>query len=118
VDRKMEFCPKCGMRLAPEKMKKSNKLVLKCPKCGYVKPTASKKIPATKAIEKTGANEKITIIGKEEAKLRTLPTHKVQCPKCNNREAYWWMVQTRGADESTTQFFRCTKCGHTWREMA
>jgi DNA-directed RNA polymerase subunit M len=26
------------------------------------------------------------------------------------------MVQTRRADESATQFFRCTKCGHTWRE--
>ena len=30
----------------------------------------------------------------------------------------WWMLQTRSADEPTTQFFRCTKCQHTWRNYA
>ncbi|RLG10996.1 MAG: transcription factor S, partial [Thaumarchaeota archaeon] len=38
------------------------------------------------------------------------------CPKCGNREAYYWAVQTRSADEPMTRFFRCTKCGYTWRE--
>ncbi|MEM3032488.1 MAG: transcription factor S, partial [Nitrososphaerota archaeon] len=45
-------------------------------------------------------------------------THDVECPQCGNNEAKWWTVQTRSADEPMTQFFRCTKCGHTWREYA
>jgi len=28
------------------------------------------------------------------------------------------MIQTRAADEPPTRFYRCTKCGHTWREYA
>jgi DNA-directed RNA polymerase subunit M len=62
--------------------------------------------------------DKIIVIGKKERKLKTLPQTKITCPKCNNTEAYWWMVQTRSADESTTQFFRCTKCENTWREYS
>jgi DNA-directed RNA polymerase subunit M len=37
------------------------------------------------------------------------------CSKCGNRQARWWIVQTDSADEPSTQFFRCTKCNHTWR---
>jgi len=115
----MEFCPKCGMRLAPVQ-KGSGKTVhilLICPKCGYEKHATSKKPTLPKVMEH-GAQDKIAVISRDEAKLRTMPIFKTECPKCGNLEAYWWMVQTRGADESPTQFFRCTKCGHTWREMA
>jgi DNA-directed RNA polymerase subunit M/transcription elongation factor TFIIS len=42
-------------------------------------------------------------------------TDTVECPKCRNRQAFWWIVQTDSADEPSTQFFRCTKCNHTWR---
>jgi DNA-directed RNA polymerase subunit M/transcription elongation factor TFIIS len=27
-------------------------------------------------------------------------------------------VQTRGSDESSTQFLRCTKCSYTFREYS
>jgi len=57
-------------------------------------------------------------IGKKEQKLQTLPTVTIECPKCGNNQAYTWQVQTRGADESSTQFFRCTKCGYTFREYS
>jgi DNA-directed RNA polymerase subunit M len=60
--------------------------------------------------------ENVVVIGREEQKIRTLPKTKVDCPKCGHKEAYYWLVQTRGADESSTQFFRCTSCGTTWRE--
>ena len=64
----------------------------------------------------TDETDKIVVIGKKERNLRTTPQTKAKCPKCGNMAAYWWMVQTRSIDESATQFFRCTKCGFTWRD--
>lgn len=46
----------------------------------------------------------------------TMPVVDSLCPKCGNPKAYWWEQQTRAADEAATQFFRCTKCSHTWRK--
>ena len=114
----MEFCPKCAMRLVlVPKGKNASKFSLQCPNCSYVL-RAKKPSPAiVKKIEKSTV-EPVVIIGEREAKIKTLPTEKVECPKCNNLEAYVWLVQTRGADESSTQFFRCTKCGVTWREYS
>ncbi|MEM2875522.1 MAG: RPA12/RPB9/RPC11 RNA polymerase family protein, partial [Candidatus Bathyarchaeia archaeon] len=62
--------------------------------------------------------KKITVIGRKEQELKTMPTVQVECPKCGNNLAYAWQVQTRGSDESMTQFFRCTKCGYTFREYS
>lgn len=38
------------------------------------------------------------------------------CNKCANKQAEYWEVQTRAADEPATRFYKCTKCKHTWRE--
>jgi DNA-directed RNA polymerase subunit M len=117
----MEFCPKCGSRLEPKKSKTSKgaSLVLVCPKCGYKKQEPGKKVEAKigKVIEHT-PQQFVAVIGKEEQKLRTLPTVRIECPKCGNNTAYVWQVQTRGADESSTQFLRCTKCNYTFREYS
>ncbi|MCK4583454.1 hypothetical protein KAU18_09090 [Candidatus Bathyarchaeota archaeon] len=67
---------------------------------------------------KNDGGDKIIVIGKKERELSTMPKTKALCEKCGNNEAYWWMVQTRGIDESMTQFYRCTKCGHTWRDYS
>jgi DNA-directed RNA polymerase subunit M len=45
-----------------------------------------------------------------------MQTIKMKCEKCENNEVFVWQVQTRGGDEASTQFMRCTKCGHTFRE--
>ena len=115
----MEFCPDCGMRLVSRREKNSKKTVfyLACPKCGFKKQTGDKPSVTPKTIERS-PNESIAIIGKEEQKLRTLPTVRIECPKCGNHNAYAWQVQTRGTDESSTQFFRCTKCNYTFREYS
>ena len=117
----MEFCPKCGSRLEPKKGKKGKEvsLVLACPKCGYKKQEARKKVETKigKVIQHD-PQQFVAVIGKEEQKLRTLPTVRIECPKCGNNTAYVWQVQTRGADESSTQFLRCTKCNYTFREYS
>ena len=58
----------------------------------------------------------ITVISEEDHKIQTMPTIKVECPKCGNHLVSVWQVQTRGGDEASTQFMRCTKCSHTFRE--
>src|SRR5919206_417702 len=50
--------------------------------------------------------------------VEALPTTSIECPQCKNNTAFWWMLQTRSADEATTQFYRCTKCNHTWRNYS
>lgn len=117
----MEFCPKCGSRLEPRKGKGSSEksLVLACTKCSYKKPAASKKIePKPVKVFQHKPTQLVAVISKEEQKLRTLPTVRIECPKCGNNLAYVWQVQTRGADESSTQFLRCTKCNYTFREYS
>ena len=74
-------------------------------------------VAAPKVVEHD-SQERVVVIGKEAQKLRTLPTVRVECPKCGNMLASAWQVQTRGSDESSTQFFRCTKCSHTFREYS
>lgn len=117
----MEFCPKCGTRLEPKKTKegKNVSLMLVCPKCGYKKQESAKKIEPTVAkVIPENPQKFVAVIGKEEQKLNTLPTVRIDCPKCGNNTAYVWQVQTRGADESSTQFLRCTKCNFTFREYS
>jgi len=118
----VEFCPKCGSRLEPKKAKSGNKaasLALVCPKCGYKKQEADKKVELElgKVIQPK-PQKLVAVIGKEEQKLNTLPTMRIECPKCGHNTAYVWQVQTRGSDESSTQFLRCTKCNYTFREYS
>ncbi len=104
----MEFCKKCGSIMVP--VKKKDSAYLACRKCGY---DTKKKV----------ANLKITEAGKKETKVyvlekdtSNLPTTSKMCPKCEHMKAWWWLQQTRAADEPPTQFFRCCNCSHVWRE--
>jgi DNA-directed RNA polymerase subunit M len=112
----MDFCPDCGTRLISKRKKDGTKdnLQIVCPKCGYKKPGKHKPAVAAKRVKRS-RKESITVIGKEH-QVRTLPTTRITCVKCGNNLAYVWQVQTRGADEGSTLFFRCTKCNHTFRE--
>ena len=101
----MLFCQKCGSILAP---KKDDPKKIVCTGCGY-SPRNQKTL---KIGEKTEAVRKLEIIDKT---METLPKTEAQCPKCGHGKAYYWLAQTRAADEAETQFFRCAKCSHQWR---
>lgn len=109
----MKFCPKCDTR-----MRKAAADHLECPKCGH---TQGRRRPASVAAAAgaappQGADAFNVLEGSEGSDA--LPTIEIECEKCGHGEAIWWMLQTRSADEPTTQFFRCTKCGYTWRNYA
>jgi DNA-directed RNA polymerase subunit M len=113
----MEFCPECGSRLELKKVKVGEdfEVVLACCKCDYKKQGTKKVRPKANEIIRN-TKKAVTVISKEDQKMTTLPTLKVECPKCGNNLVYVWQVQTRGGDESSTQFMRCTKCEYTFRE--
>lgn len=101
----MKFCPKCKSLMVYQ----GDELV--CRKCGY-----RGKVDSDEEIVIKVERNKEDVPVLEGEKLKTLPTTKVICPACGNNEAFWWLRQLRAADESEVRFFRCTKCGKTWRE--
>lgn len=100
----MEFCPKCGSVIIE---KKKN---FGCAKCSY-KAKGKIKIESTEDIQEI---KKVAVL--KEKENNTMPTVAETCPKCGNKEAYFWTSQTRAADEAETKFYKCTKCKHIWRE--
>ncbi len=112
----MDFCKECGSRLEPKKIKsgKQTMLVLACSKCGEKTNKSNETKIKSKSITHN-PKQMVSVIEKEK-QLSILPTIKITCLRCGNNIAYAWQVQTRGADESSTQFLRCTNCGHTFRE--
>ena len=105
---KIEFCKKCGSIMVPEKKKTS--IYLKCRKCGY----QTSKAPKELRISEEQKHVKGVVVIENDITL--LPITDQDCEKCGNRKAYYWLQQTRSADEPPTQFFRCDKCNHVWRE--
>lgn len=98
------FCPKCKSLLFPRDG------MLKCNKCGHEKGMGEEK---AYVVTKQRVREMAVI----EEEHDTLPTTgDVECPKCENRKAYWILRQTRAADEPETRIYRCTKCSYSWRE--
>jgi DNA-directed RNA polymerase subunit M len=106
----MEFCPSCEKRMVLKRTKDGSIFI--CPVCKCKKTLDSS---ATVKAVTPKSREQIVVIGKEDQGLKTSPTASIKCPKCENNLAYTWQVQTRAGDEGATQFFRCTKCGHTFR---
>ncbi len=103
------FCPECGSILRPKD--KAGKRLLFC-SCGFTKQLEEESAAELKETLET--RKKIEVIENTEIH----PKIKVICEKCNNKLAYYWTQQTRGADEPETRFFKCTKCSNTWREYS
>ena len=103
----MKFCPKCETKL------KEVDSSLRCLKCGHTEDEQSKR---PKDSTDSLSNE-FNVFEGDEGEV-SHPTIKMQCEKCDNDEAIWWMLQTRSADEPTTRFYRCTQCRYTWRDYS
>ncbi len=100
----MEFCPECGSLMYPTDGK------FECRDCETIIVGEEKEVTVTEQAGKEG--EAIVVEGEEG---RSLPTTEAKCPECGNNEAYWYMQQTRSADESETRFYICTECDKKWR---
>ena len=108
----MQFCQKCDARLIPID-ESPNKLF--CPKCGYAK--TPKQAENTDPPVTGPKLETVVIISPEEEKLRTMPTVRSVCPKCDNKSAHYQTIEV-GEKEGTieVQIFKCTRCGQSWRQ--
>jgi len=84
------------------------KNIFKCRKCGFEKDIKEQFVSKTEIKDR-----EVTVLEQREMGL---PTTKARCEECGCDMAYWWLRQLRSADESEVRFFRCTKCGNTWRE--
>ncbi len=114
----MEFCENCGSRLVPKKVASGSQvmLMLVCNKCQFKKQEPEEElIKSNSKIIEHNPKQFVAVISKD-VQLSTLPTVRVECPRCGNNLANVWQVQTRGSDESSTQFLRCTRCNFTFRE--
>ncbi|MCS7131653.1 MAG: transcription factor S [Hadesarchaea archaeon] len=107
----MEFCPKCGNLMLPKKIKEN--FVLTCSACGHSKEAT--RLDDYRLVKRS--KRKVEPIIVEDTPM-TLPTTHVTCPSCGHDKAYWWIRQTRSADEPSTRFYRCVKCSRVWREYA
>lgn len=103
------FCPKCGSIIIPKK--KEGKTIVIC-SCGYEEKDAKHDKVAHK---NTQSHKEVEVVSKDYS---TDALTKEECPKCGHDEAYYFLKQTRSADESPTKFLRCAKCKHTWRDYS
>ncbi|MHA1227135.1 MAG: transcription factor S [Candidatus Hodarchaeales archaeon] len=112
----MNFC-ECGAIMVPEKQS-NGKVFMRCPACGKViKPeeNSNKEVFEIKQTIRHNDMEKMVVID-DPSVVETMPTVTASCSKCGHNEAVYWELQTRSADEATTTFYRCKKCGNTWRD--
>ena len=106
----VDFCKKCGSLMIVKDVK--GKTMLACRSCGTTQKHY-KPLEIQEKVDKKPIDSEVVIVEKSD---EALPTTKTECPKCTNKEALWWMQQTRSADEAPTLFYRCTSCRHSWRE--
>jgi DNA-directed RNA polymerase subunit M len=98
----MLFC-KCGALLLP----KNGKMV--CPECKTVSDSDGR------ITEKKTKKKEVEVMNKGDLEEKH-PEVTHDCEECGHTRCFFWTKQTRSSDEPETKFYKCCKCGHTWRE--
>ena len=108
------FCPKCGTLAFPTPSGDIN-----CPdyKCGYQGPI-NKEFANIQSSTKAETRTYEVIKDSDEIK-GVLTIGDYICPdmKCQSREVYSYLEQTRSSDEPETRMLTCKECGKGWREF-
>ncbi|MEB3774236.1 MAG: transcription factor S [Desulfurococcales archaeon] len=114
----IRYCPKCGAILYPRV--RDGRRELFCRRCGYVEPLdGDVNIYRVKSKIRHSPKDRLVIVsGDQVPPTASLLKGQVTCPRCGGDEVFYWMMQTRSADEPPTRFYRCKRCGYTWREYA
>lgn len=107
----MQFCDACGSLMQPEDD------VMVCAGCGETKPIDES--AAAEFVSTQSQQDDDLIESDEDANFEGKPrASDVVCDSCGNEEAWYTIKQTASADEPPTRFFKCTECGHRWREYS
>lgn len=102
----VDFCEKCGALI----MGKAGEDIT-CSSCKHVNQ-ATTSVDLSQKVEK---KKEFEVLG-DESKAEVHPLTDTQCPKCGHNKAYFWTKQMRAGDEPETQFYKCEKCSHQWRD--
>jgi transcription factor S len=116
------FCPECGTLAFPTP---SGEISCTNYKCGYsgpanvkVKGADGKEVDLSKSKSSTKAQTRVYEVIKDSDEMKgVLTTNAYLCPKCECREVYSYLEQTRSSDEPETRMLTCKDCGKGWREF-
>ncbi len=105
----MQFCDDCGSMMKPG----GDHMV--CTGCGA--SSARDRDLEAEFVTTESQTDGDVIESSEEANFEGKPiASDVRCEGCGNEQAWYTLKQTASADEPPTRFFKCTECGHRWRE--
>ena len=100
------FCEKCGSMLLPKRV--DGKMVMVCSTHGAGSSDGKLRETSTSKIKEIHVDKDVP------KEVHAIVEH--DCVKCGHKRCYFWVVQTRSADEAPTRFYKCESCGNTWKE--
>ncbi|CAI5759071.1 unnamed protein product [Candida verbasci] len=110
----LSFCPSCSNMLMISPSEEDGMNSFHCSTCPY-----EFKIQGLQMFDRKKLNRKEVddVLG-GEGTWDNVDQTAVNCQKegCSGDKAYFFQLQIRSADEPMTTFYKCTKCGHRWKE--
>ncbi|CAG7847360.1 DNA-directed RNA polymerase subunit {ECO:0000256/PIRNR:PIRNR005586} [Serendipita indica DSM 11827] len=107
------FCPECGTLLDyPEPQAVS----VKCEQCGYIEPASSyDDIKVVTQLREDAFPSELKQRRKMQTRFQeeveTRPIETITCKNCGHDKGYTMEKQLRSADEGSTIFTECVRCG-------